>query len=115
LAAIAVDAIAVFFMPNELIEFAKRYYPGFGELPERFIRTLFETYKNTTLVWYNNGEIRGFAVYQDWPELANFFLICGIGTQAENLKMLRTWARNFVKKVVWFDEKKMKLRIICHR
>lgn len=105
-----------FFMLDELIEFAKQHYPGFTDLPEQFVRALFETYKDTTLVQQNAaGEIQGFAVYQDWPELMNFILICGIGTRAENVKMISAWARNFTKKIVWFDESTMELKEICRQ
>ena len=101
-------------MIEELIKFVRLNHPTLAEMPYAALWKLFDTYKETTLVWQQGGEIKGFALYQDWddPPLLNFIIICGNGTQAENLKALLRGSKFLTKKqIVWFDEKKK----ICHK
>ena len=103
------------YMIDELIKFAKRH-PGLAEISERGLRTLFETYKKTTLIYRPNGEIKGFAVYQEWPDCLNFIVMAGDGDIFANLSRIRGFIDSLPKKpIVFFDEKKMELRTLCHQ
>jgi len=96
---------------DELVKFCQKHYPNFKDIPEEFVRKLFETYRNTTLI-YTNGQIQGFALYQEWPDCLNFIMIClPFGTKKENLKVILS-GRYLLpdKKIVWWDEKEMKAK-----
>lgn len=98
-------------MIDELVKFTKENYPGFKDAPDRLIESLFETYKNTTLVYEKNGEIRGVAIYQEWPDCLNFILICGIGSRVESLNVMLEGQQLLPKKrIVFFDEQTMRLK-----
>lgn len=102
-------------MIDALIKFTKENYPGFKEAPENLIRSLFEKYKKTTLVYEKNGEICGVGVYQEWPDCLNFILICGIGSTIESASVLLAGQKLLPKKrIVFFDEQTMRLRELCH-
>lgn len=103
-------------MIETLVKFTKKNYPGFKDAPVSLIRSLFETYKKTTLVLKKNGEIRGVGVYQEWPDCLNFILICGIGSRAENIRaMLEGRCLLPKKRIVFFDERTMELRELCRQ
>lgn len=103
-------------MVDELIKFARAHHPGFEGLPEKTMRALFETYKKTTLVWRENGAVRGFAIYQEWPDLLNIIAIAGIGSKLENLKAILRGRKQLPQKMIcWFDESSMELKILCHK
>lgn len=95
----------------ELTKLAKKVYPNFDELPERFIRRIFETYWETTLIFIQKGEIKGFVVYQEWPDALNFIMIYLPFSKTRNLKVILQ-GRSLLpdKKIVWWDDKKMKAR-----
>jgi len=83
-------------------------------LPEKTLRALFETYQKTTLVWREDGRIRGFVLWQEWPDLLNIICIAGDGTKTENLKMMLRGSRQMPqKKICYFDEETMELRTLC--
>jgi len=95
-----------------LIEFSRENYPNFKEMPEKLISKIFETYKETTHLFYIDGKIKGFALYQEWPNCLNFLMMClPFGTERENLRVL-LGGRHLLprKKIVWFDETEMKAR-----
>jgi len=102
---------------QDIIEFAQKHYPKFDKMPVDLIQTIFETYKNSTCVFRNNrGFIRGFAVYQEWPDVLNFIMIClPFGSKHKNLKNILS-GRSLLpnKKIVWFDEERMEGRGLCH-
>lgn len=107
---------AVFFMDltDELVAFAKKFYPAYEEMPGSILRTIFEKYKGTTIICRNDqGEIQGFAVYQEWPSILNFILICGrAGHVDANLRAMLLGRHHLPRKpIAYFDETKMKLRI----
>lgn len=82
-------------------------------MPNSPLQRMFETYKNTTLIYQRDGEIRGFALYQEWPDCLNFICIVGIGDNEENLKaMLADRHQLPNKKIVFFDETIMELKTI---
>ncbi len=101
-------------MIKELIKFAKANHSGYAKVPDEFLRKMFETYKDTTVVNCVNGEICGFGIYQEWPDLLNF--ICMVGN-SENDVMKNIFAMMIAKEkipdkpIVFFDESKMELRI----
>jgi len=65
-------------------------------------------------VWHDVGEIKGFALYQEWPELLNFICIVGIGSKLENLRaILRGRQVLSSKKICYFDEETMELKTLC--
>ena len=102
------------FMIDALVKFTKKNYPGFRDAPESLIRALFETYNKTTVVLKNNGEIRGVGIYQEWPDCLNFILICGIGSTIESVNVLLNGQELLPKKrIVFFDERTMRLRELC--
>jgi len=101
-------------MIDKLIRFAKENHPGFRNVSDDFLRTMFETYKDTTIVNMANGTITGFGIYQEWPELLNFICIVGNPEQDKIQNIIAMLdARNKVpdKKIVYFDESKKELRI----
>lgn len=101
-------------MIDKLIQFARAHHPGFEGMPEKTLRALFETYKKTTLVWQENGDIRGFAIYQEWPDRLNIIAIAGIGGRVENMKAILRGRKQLPQKMIcWFDEKTMELKILC--
>ena len=108
--------IAFFIMLiDELIQFAKANHVGFANVPDDFLRRMFETYKDTTIVNIENGIIRGFGVYQEWPELINFIAMVGNpenDTQKNITALMDARQKIPNKKVVFFDEEKMELRIL---
>ena len=80
-------------------------------MPDDILRKLFETYKNTTLVFRDNGEIKGFAIYQEWPDRLNFIAIAGSGSQQENLRAMLKGRKNLPDKMIcYFDEKTVQLK-----
>jgi hypothetical protein len=105
-----------FFMDeiNKLIDFARRYHPTFVDMPEHLLRKMFELYSETTLVYKIGDEIRGFALYQEWPDCLNFICIAGISdNREENLKAMFAGRHQLPqKKIVYFDETEKSLRII---
>jgi len=97
---------------EEVALFARRHYPNFWQFNKRTVYGFFETYRDTTLVHKNKQGIDGILVYQEWPDLLNFIIIClPFGTKLSNFDIMCT-AKHLLpdKKVVWFDEKRMKLR-----
>jgi len=103
-------------MSDKLIEFAKQHYQGFAGMPDLALQRMFEVYKETTLIYQHGSEIRGFAIYQEWPECLNFIAIVGIGDKIENLKAMLVGRHKLPnKKIVFFDEEKMELRTVCLR
>lgn len=106
-------------MIDELIKLAKKH-PGFKELSDFGLRVMFETYKDSTLIHRDNGEIKAFAIYQNWSDRLNFIAVVGAsGDKSENikflLKILGRKNRPFPEKMVcYFDEIKMELKVLCH-
>jgi len=101
-------------MVDELIKFARAHYPAFAGMPDETLRALFETYKETTLVWQKNGKVRGFAIYQEWPDRLNIIAIAGIGSPLENVKAILKGRKQLPQKMIcYFDETKMELKILC--
>lgn len=101
-------------MIDRLIKFAKENHPGFAGMPYDILRMLFKTYEKTTLIRERDGEIRGFALYQEWPDRLVFIAIAGIGSTLETINGLLE-GRNLLpdKMICWFDEKTMELKTIC--
>ena len=103
-------------MIDKLIKFAKAHHEGFEGMPDKQVRRMFETYKDTTLVNYVDGEVRGFGIYQEWPDLLNFICLGGNpeGDVYKNiLAMMDAKVKIPGKKIVYFDEKSMELKVIC--
>jgi len=105
---------------EQLIKLAKKH-PGFREISDFGLRVMFETYKDTTLIHRENGEIKAFAIYQEWPDRLNFIAVVGASDErSENIKSLLK-IRDFIpistvdKKVCYFDETKMELKVLCHQ
>jgi len=98
----------------ELITVCKENYPGFKGLPEYFISKIFNTYKKTTLVFIRDKEIKGFVVYQEWPDALNFIMIFLPFSKEMNLRTILK-GRSMIpdKKIVWFDEERMEGRGLC--
>jgi len=98
-----------------LIDFAQKYYPGFRDLPTKYIHKLFETYKDFTYV-YKDGRLLGFVLFQEWPDALNCLMICLPFTDKKtNLKLILQGRKMLSKeqrkkKIVWFDEKDMKAK-----
>ena len=110
--------IAFFVMIDKLIKFAKENHEGFAQVPDSFLRRMFETYKETTLINCVGGEIRGFGIYQEWPDLLNFICLVGNteGDVLKNITALMDARKNIPdKKIVFFDETEMKMRILCQQ
>ena len=102
-------------MIDELIKLAKKH-PGFKEISDLGLRFFFETYKNSILVHRDNGEIKAFAVYQEWPDCLNFIAVVGNGNRLENVAdMLKSIEYLPKKKICFFDEAKMELKVLCHQ
>ncbi len=107
-------------MIEQLIKLAHKH-PGFKELSECALRVMFETYKDTTLIHKTNGELKAFAIYQEWPEHLNFIAVCGSSAdKGENIRSLLALRRyipvsTIDKTVCYFDEKKMELKVLCHQ
>lgn len=107
-------------MIDQLIKLARKH-PGFKELSEYALRVMFETYKDTTLIHRENGEIKAFAIYQDWPDRLNFIAVVGSSDdKSENIKSLLK-IRKYIpistidKIICYFDETKMELKILCRQ
>lgn len=104
-------------MIDELIKLARKH-PGFKQISDLGLRIFFETYKDSILVHRDNGEIKAFAVYQEWPDLLNFIAIVGTSSDpSENIKSLLKIRSNLPaeKMVCYFDEYKMELKVLCHQ
>ena len=94
-----------------LVLFGQANYPNFDKIPRELVKNLFETYKKTTYVYTENGEIKGFGLYQEWPDMLNFLMFYLPFSAGKNVKVMlkgRSLLPN--KKIVWFNEKKMKAR-----
>lgn len=81
-------------------------------MPEKLICKVFETYKETVFIYGVENEIKGFVLYQEWPDCLNFIMIClPFSLPQENLRIMQS-GRHLLprKKIVWFDEKQMKAR-----
>lgn len=107
-------------MIDELIKLAKKH-PGFREISDFGLRVMFETYKGSTLIYRDNGEIKAFAIYQEWPDCLNFIAVVGASDdKSENIKSLLK-IREFIpistvnKAVCYFDETNMELKVLCHQ
>lgn len=105
-------------MIDQLIELAKKH-PGFREISDFGLQVMFETYKDSTLIHRDNGEIKAFAIYQDWPDRLNFIAVVGAsGDKSENIKSLlkiRGIIPSPEKMICYFDEVNMELKILCHQ
>ncbi len=102
-------------MLDELVKFAKARHEGFAIASDEGLRRMFETYKDYTLINIVDGEIRGFAVYQEWPDCLNF--LCMVGNpENDHLKNITAMMEGRKglpdKKIVFFDETKMELRTL---
>jgi hypothetical protein len=100
---------------GELVLFAKEHYEPFMKMPDDIVSNYFTTYQDTIIVDRQGGEIRGFALYQIWPEFYNFIIVCYLDESAFEwlIKIVRNLAG---KTAAWFDEKKMEPRFIkCHQ
>jgi hypothetical protein len=99
---------------NKLIEFAKQHHSSFVEMPEAMMRKMFELYEDTILIYKVNDEIRGFALYQEWPDCLNFICIVGQSdNREENLKAMLLGRHKLpAKKIVYYDEAQKSLRTI---
>ena len=101
---------------GELVLFAKQHYPTFKDLPDRVIAGYFTTYQDTVIIDRRDNEIRGFALYQIWPDFYNFIIICHLDKSA--FSWLIRLVRNELagKTAAWFDENRMEARFVkCHR
>ena len=104
---------------EKLIHFAKANHEGFADVPDEFLRRFFTLYQKTTIVNFDGSEIRGFGVYQEWPDLVNF--ICMVGNPEQDVQkniIAMMDARCLMpagKRIVYFDETKMELREICQQ
>ena len=104
-------------MIDQLIKLAKKH-PGFKEISDYGLRVMFETYKDTTLIHRENGEIKAFAIYQEWPDRLYFFAVVGASDdRSENIESLLKIRGEIPsgKKVCYFDETKMELKVLCHQ
>lgn len=102
---------------DQLIKLARKH-PGFREISEFGLRVMFETYKDTTLIHKVNGEIKAFAIYQEWPDRLFFIAVVGASDdRLENIcSILKMKDDKPPKKMVcYFDESKMELKILCHQ
>ncbi len=106
------DGSPFFVMIDTLIKFAKKNYEAYSDIPDSFLRRMFETYKDTTLIYQDDaGNIRGFALYQDWPDRLVFILICGDSGHDQNFKAMISGRHNLPDKpICYFDEKTMRLK-----
>ncbi len=104
-------------MIDKLIKFAKENHAGFAGVGEQYLRSMFERYKETTLVNVGpDGEVRGFGIYQEWPDCLNFIALVGNPEHNtfKNFLALMKGRENLPhKKIVFFDEEKMELRELC--
>ena len=115
--AICYTWIVIFIMIDELIKLAKKH-PGFKEISDFGLRVMFETYKDTTLIHRDNGEVKAFAIYQEWPDRLNFIAVVGVSdNRLENLCSLLKMRDDKPpeKMVCYFDETKMELKTLCHQ
>jgi len=98
---------------DKLIEFASQHDPFLG-MSESTLRTMFEVYQKTTLIFQADGEIRGYGVYQEWPDCLNFICIAGKNNnREESLKAMLVGRHQLPnKKICYFDEEKMELKVI---
>ncbi len=102
-------------MIDKLIQFARTHHAGFEGMPDKQLRVMFEKYAASTLIWRDAGEIKGFAIYQEWPDRLNFIAIAGKGSRSENLKAILAGRHDLPRKMIcYFDEEKMELKI-CQR
>ena len=105
-------------MIEQLIKLARKH-PGFKEISEYGLRVMFETYKDTTLIHRDNGEIKAFALYQEWPDRLVFIAVVGSSSdRSENIKTLlkiKGLVSSLNKKVCYFDEYDMELKFLCHQ
>ncbi len=103
---------------DQLIKLARKH-PGFKEISKFGLRVMFETYKDSMLIYRDNGEIKAFAIYQDWPDRLYFFAVVGASDdKSENIKSLlkiRGQIPTPKKMVCYFDEVKMELKVLCHQ
>jgi len=104
-------------MIEQLINLAKKH-PGFKEISDFGLRVMFETYKDSTLIYSVDDEIKSFAIYQEWPDRLNFIAVVGCSDdRTENIKFLLK-IRGLIssdKMVCYFDEVTMELKILCRR
>ena len=101
---------------GKLVLFAKANYPAFKDLPDRTIAAYFTTYQDTIIIDRQGDKIRGFAIYQEWPDFCNFIIICHLDDN--NVRWLLRIVRNELagRQAAWFDEKRMSPRFIkCHQ
>jgi hypothetical protein len=104
-------------MIDQLINLARKH-PGFREISDYGLRVMFETYKDTMLIHKDNGEIKAFAIYQEWPDRLNFIAVVGgSDDRLENLFSLLKIKGDIPpeKMVCYFDEARMELKILCHQ
>lgn len=101
---------------DNLVDFAIKHHPGFALLSKDLAKKIFETYEKTILVYKPNGQIRGFALYQEWPDCLNCLAIAG----DKGLFRMMWWILHNKdllpnKPFVFFDELRMEGRILCHK
>ena len=103
-------------MLDELVKFAKANHKGYANASDEFLRSMFETYKNHTLINCVDGKIQGFGIYQEWPDCLNFIAVVG-NPENDRLKNITAMMAGISilpdKQIVFFDENKMRLRILC--
>lgn len=102
---------------EELIKFSRKTYPDWTELTPVYIEKLFNKYKDTTLIYIENNEIRGFVVYQNWPDVINMILICLDFDVWKNLHIMRKGLNQAKientlpnKPIVFWDDERMEAR-----
>lgn len=101
---------------EEVVNFAQKHYPNLGRTPKDLVQGIFVKYKDTAFIYVSNrGEVRGFGVFQEWPDCLNFIMVClPFGTKVDNYKALLKGRKVLPKKkIVWYDEEKMEARGLC--
>lgn len=99
----------------ELVAFARRYHAGYAMCPEAVVRTLFDKYRDTTATQRgDDGQLTGFAVWQDWGDALNIAYVMSAVSLAGNLRDLIRQAPQLAagRTVVYYDENHMKARIL---
>jgi len=91
------------FTTDDLIEFAKTYYPEIRFIGDYKLRKLFERYLKK--VWIEEGRIIGFVLWTETPAEIEIICVSMIHGRAGNREKMLQLMRSFTKPVRWTNRK----------
>ncbi len=101
-------------MLDELTKFVRDRSPEFARYSYDEVRRTLEAFSQTTLfVTDEAGRIRAVAIFVERGDRVHFITLITDGKRQANFRMLRQIVRAVKKDIEFFDQRTMRLRVLC--